>query len=262
MKKINDMKKFAVLCFVIAGVLFSGNADAQILRLGVDGLLFGEDSTQTKDVVSAYSQVSVKKKKRGYVTSGLFSGSSIRSVEYGWNMVKREDPGDFFDLYNWGSNQITVNPIGICATNYRHTFDFSMAIGIRANNYMFDENITIEKVGGSVYPVPLVREVKKSKFTTAAIHVPVELTFGKPSRLALSVGGFADINFNSHTKVKYAKGPKSKVHRFPVNFLQTGLSAKITLKSLSFYCNWYPGGVFEDGKGPKMQIWSFGIGIL
>ena len=35
-----------------------------LLKLGVDGLLFGEDSTHTKDVVSAHSQVSVKKKKK------------------------------------------------------------------------------------------------------------------------------------------------------------------------------------------------------
>lgn len=264
MYKINDMKKFAVLCFVIAGVLFSGKADAQILKLGVDGLLFGEDSTHTKDVVSAHSQVSVKKKKKNkvYVSGGFFSSSSVRSVEYGWNMVNREDSGDFFDLYNWGSNQITVNPIGMSATNKWGTFGLSMAIGVRVNNYMFYDDITIGKDGGSVYPVPLEGKVKKSRFTTAAIHIPLELTVGKPSNLALSVGGFADINFNSHTKVKYAKGPKAKEHRFPVNFLQAGLSAKIIFNSISFYCNWCPAGIFEDGKGPKMQVWSFGIGIL
>ena len=257
-----DMKRIAVLCLVVAGLLFCGKADAQVLKLGVDGLSVGEDSTYSKDVVYTHTIMSVKKKRGS--TAFYIGGSkrsSISGFELGWNMAQREIPGDFFDLHNWKSNQVTLNCFNLGATNRRGNLGLSMALGIRANNYRFNDAITMENVGGNVNPVPLVGKVKKSKFTTAEIHVPMEMTFGNPRMMALSVGGFADLNFNSHTKIKYQDGNKVKDHKFPVNFIQAGLSARISCKYFSIYCNWYPGGVFKDGQGPKMQVWSVGIGL-
>lgn len=252
----------AVFCFVISVILCPAYANAQSLKLGVEGLTFNEDSVKSKDILYAHSVVSVKKHKNSNaIIIGGSRRSSIRPFELGWNMADREIPGDFFDIYSWRSNQVTINPFNLSATNRQGTFGLSMALGIRANNYMFNDAVTMEKVGGMVNPISTKESVRKSKFTTAAIHIPMELTFGRPYRLAFSVGGFADLAFNSHTKVKYGSGKKDKVHRFPVNFLQAGFSARISCKYLSLYCNWYPGGIFKDGCGPKMQVWSVGIGI-
>ena len=75
------------------------------------------------------------------------------------------------------------------------------------------------------------------------------------------MGGFADVVFNSHTKIKYRGGSKDKARDFPVNFLQCGFSARVSCKYVSIYCNWYPGGIFKNGRGPKMDVWSIGIGL-
>ncbi len=256
------MKRLFLFCLVTAGVLCAGSANAQSLKLGVEGLVFNEDSVMSKDILYAHSVISVKKHKdKKAIVIGGSTRSSIRTFELGWNMADREIPGDFFDIYNWRSNQVTINPFNLSATNSKGTFGLSMALGIRANNYMFNDAITMEKVGGMVNPISTKESVRKSKFTTAAVHIPMELTFGRPNRLAFSVGGFADLVFNSHTKIKYSTGKKDKVHRFPVNFLQAGFTARISCRYLSLYCNWYPGGIFKDGCGPKMQVWSVGIGL-
>ena len=265
MKRSVVFKGIAVFCFIVAGVLCSAQANAQMLKLGVEGLTFNEDSVKSKDILYAHSLVTVKKNLNGKGNTGLVIGgsrrSSIRPFELGWNMIK-SNPVDFFDDINsWKSVQVTVNPFNLSATNRNGTFGLSMALGIRANNYSFYDAITMEKVTGSVNPVILSGDIKKSKFTTAAIHIPMEITFGKPYKLAFSVGGFADLVFNSHTKVKYANGHKDKVHRFPVNFLQAGFTARISCRYLSLYCNWNPVGVFKSGCGPDVQVWSVGIGL-
>lgn len=258
------MKRIVVVCLVMAGVLCCGSVNAQALKLGVEGITFKEDSTDSKDILYAHSMISVVKNKDGKNRGMIIGGSkrsSIKVFELGWNMLDKEIPGDFFNIYNWKSTQVTINPFNLSATNSNGTFGLSIALGIRANNYRFNDAITMEKVGGMAKPIVPKGDVKKSKFTTAAIHIPMELTFGKPYRLAFSVGGFADMVFNSHTKVKYMNGNKDKVHAFPVNFIQAGFSARISCKYLSLYCNWYPGGIFKNECGPKMQVWSFGIGL-
>ncbi len=257
------MKRIIVACFVAAGVLVAAKSDAQTLKLGIEGLTF-KDTTHY-DVLYAHSVINVKKNLNGKGSTGIVIGgsrrSSIRPFELGWNMADLAIPGDFFDINNWKSTQVTINPFNLSATNRKGTFGLSMALGIRANNYRFNDAVTMEKVEGIVNPINLEGGVKKSKFTTAAIHVPMEITVGKPYRLAFSVGGFADLNFNSHTKIKYDGGKKDKLHKFPVNFIQAGFSARISCKYLSLYCNWYPGGIFKEGRGPQMQVWSVGIGL-
>lgn len=259
------MKKIIVFCLVLAGVFGATCVRAQSLKLGIDGLTFSSD-TVANETIYAHSVVSVKKKNmNGKGSTAIVVGgsrrSSIRTFELGWNVLDKEVPGDFFNVNNWKSTQVTINPFNLSATNRKGTFGLSMALGIRANNYSFNEAITMEKAGGIVKPVVLAGDVKKSKFTTAAIHIPMEVTIGKPYKLAFSVGGFADLNFNSHTKIKYKGGEKDKVRNFPVNFIQAGFTARISCRYLSLYCNWNPVGVFKDEMGPKMQVWSIGIGL-
>lgn len=256
------MKRIFGLLLLVAGTFAATvKADAQVLKLGVDGISFKPD-TVVKETVHYHSAVSVKKKEK---STALYIGnsksSSIRLFEYGWNMVDREISGDFFELNNWKSQQVTINPFNVSVTNAKRNVGLSMALGLRFNNYRFLESVTMEKVGGMVNPVPILEDIKKSKFTTAAIHMPAEFTIGKPSRFAVSVGGFADIVYRSHTKIKYVGGHKDKEWNFPVNFIQYGFSARVSCKYVSVYCNWYPAGLFKDGKGPKMEMWSIGIGF-
>lgn len=256
------MKKFVGLLLLVAGIFGTAfNADAQGLKLGIQGITF-EPDTVVKESVNFHSAISVKKKEK---STALYIGgskrSSIRLFEYGWNMLDKEVPGDWFEINNWKSQQVTINPFNVSITNAKGNVGLSMALGLRANNYRFESAYTMEEVGGMVNPVPIEGRIKKTKFTTAAIHIPAEFTIGKPSRFAVSMGGFADVVFNSHTKIKYRGGSKDKARDFPVNFLQYGFSARVSCKYVSIYCNWYPGGIFKNGRGPKMDVWSIGIGL-
>lgn len=249
---------------MVAGALVSENALAQSLKLGVQGITIEED-TLAKENIVAHSVISIKSggggKKDRTLTIGGMSRSSIRIFEFGWNMVDVAPGGEWFALNNWRSNQVTINPFIFSATNNEGNLGLSIAFGFRANNYMFDGPFTIVKDNGIVEYAPLPYDIKKSKFTTAALHVPMELTFGKPSRVAFSIGGFADLVYSSHTKIKYRNNGKDKVWHYPVNFLQPGFTAKFTIRKIAVFCNYTPDGLFKSGKGPAMGVWSFGIGL-
>ena len=130
------MKRIIVACFVAAGVLVAAKSDAQTLKLGIEGLTF-KDTTHY-DVLYAHSVINVKKNLNGKGSTGIVIGgsrrSSIRPFELGWNMADLAIPGDFFDINNWKSTQVTINPFNLSATNRKGTFGLSMALGIRENN--------------------------------------------------------------------------------------------------------------------------------
>ena len=203
------MKKFIGLLLLAAGIFGTAfKADAQGLKLGIQGITF-EPDTVVKESVNFHSAISVKKKEK---STALYIGgskrSSIRLFEYGWNMLDKEVPGDWFEINNWKSQQVTINPFNVSITNAKGNVGLSMALGLRANNYRFESAYTMEEVGGMVNPVPIEGRIKKTKFTTAAIHIPAEFTIGKPSRFAVSMGGFADVVFNSHTKINTGEGAR------------------------------------------------------
>ena len=104
-------------------------------------------------------------------------------------------------------------------------------------------------------------EVKKSKFTVAAIHIPVEVSFGRWNKFSIAMGGFADIVMNSHTKIKYKGGSKDKEHNFPVNFIQAGATLRLSFRTISLYCNYTPTSIFKSGCGPRTQMWTIGLGL-
>ena len=93
------------------------------------------------------------------------------------------------------------------------------------------------------------------------LHIPMEVTFGNPRRFAFSVGGYADLVMNSHTKIKYHGGHKEKVHNFPTNFIQAGATARVSFHDFSIFCSYQPTQIFKTGRGPEAQQWTIGIGF-
>lgn len=244
-----------------------GKADAQSMRLGIDGIEFcSPDEKQSSVAVGLpvwYSSSSFN--------VGRNIPSSIPTFELGWNMLAPVDYsiydgmgyGNFLDLNNWKSTQVTVNLLNFSAFNRRRNVGISAAVGIRANNFRLDRSITLADGAQMITPSPIGSdlEVKKSKFTVAAIHIPVEVSFGRWDRFSIAAGGFADIVMNSHTKIKYKGGSKDKEHNFPVNFIQAGATLRLSFHSFCLYCNYTPTALFKSGCGPKTQMWTIGIGL-
>ena len=259
------------LALVAIACLSFSEVQAQAITIDVNGIKFNEDY-DAENTVSVSPIVRVKKKK---TSTALYIGKSARSTipafEIGWNVLSNVnyapyqglDTGDFLDLNNWKSTQVTVN---LCSASACITaIGISTAIGLRFNNYRLDDNLTLAKSGGLIMPIPTEglydRSAKKSKFTTAALHIPVELQFGNPRRFAFSIGGYLDMIINNHTKIKYYGGHKDKTWNYPTNFLQAGARARLSFHNFSIFCAYQPTQLFKTGRGPEAQQWTIGIGL-
>ena len=244
-----------------------GKAGAQSMRLGIDGIEFVSPDNNKSSVAAGLPV--------WYSSSEFMIGrnipSSIPTFELGWNMLSPVDYGiydgmgygGFLDINNWKSTQVTVNLLNFSAFNRRRSVGISAAVGIRANNFRLDKSLTLADGEQMVTPSPIGSdlEVKKSKFIVAAIHIPVEVSFGRWDKFSIAAGGFADIVMNSHTKIKYKGGSKDKEHNFPVNFIQAGATLRLSFHSFCLYCNYTPTAIFKSGCGPKTQMWTIGIGL-
>ena len=258
------------LALVAIACLNYSEAQAQAFTIDATGIKFNENY-DTESTVSVSPIVRVKKKKN---STALYLGKSARSTipafEIGWNALSNVNyapyaglnTGDFLDLHNWESTHVTLN---LCSASACNTaIGISTAIGLKFNNYRLDESITLAK-GDLIMPIPTEgmhhRAAKKSKFTTAALHIPVELQFGNPRRFAFSVGGYLDMMINNHTKIKYHGGHKDKTWNYPANFLQAGARARLTFHNFSIFCAYQPTQLFKTGRGPEVQQWTIGIGL-
>lgn len=258
------------LALVAIACLSYCEAQAQAFTIDATGIKFNENY-DTESTVSVSPIVRVKKKKN---STALYLGKSARSTipafEIGWNVLSNVNyapyaglnTGDFLDLHNWKSTHVTLN---LCSASACNTaIGISTAIGLKFNNYRLDESITLAK-GDLIMPIPTEgmhhRAAKKSKFTTAALHIPVELQFGNPRRFAFSVGGYLDMMINNHTKIKYYGGHKDKTWNYPTNFLQAGARARLTFHNFSIFCAYQPTQLFKTGRGPEAQQWTIGIGL-
>lgn len=269
--KLRFSHTICLVLFIFASVSM---AQAQ-LRIGLNGVEFGpkeQAEERLKKPVQVSSVVMVQTKPKRAFGIGRSSLSTIPAVEVGWNVLSNvgygapyEGHGDFLDINNWKSTQVTVNLLNFTAYSHSHKVGATIGLGVRANNYHLGSNLSLRKEGGVVMPYDIAevssRAVKKSKFNIASVHIPVELIFGNPSKFAFSVGGYVDMVMNSHTKIKYKGGNKDKEHNFPVNFIQAGATARLSFRWFSIYASYQPTQLFKQGRGPEAQQWTIGIGF-
>ena len=272
------MKRFLLLALVAIACFAASEAQAQTISIGASGIKFNDSdpSQQKVEPVGASPIIHIDKTKKDALTIkvGRDTRTTIPMFELGWNVPTNVwytnyigmDVGEFFELRNIKSVQTTLNIVGGAAYSRRCRMGIAASLGFRWNNYRFDNPaMTLSKGNGLIMPSPIVdyngKSSKKSKFTTAAFHIPAELIFGNPSRFAFSMGGYVDININNHTKIKYNGGHKEKEWNFPVEPIQMGAVARLRFKAFSVYGAYQPTQLFKTGRGPEMSQWTIGIGF-
>ena len=253
----------AVACFA------SVEAQAQEITIGASGIKFNEDVPSEEPVtvctIVRYSDNALKVSRIAHSTIPTFELGWNIPTNVGYSAYEGLDTGEFFDLRHWKSVQATFNIAGATAFSKNLNVGIAAAVGFKWNNYRFEPDMTLVKDGGLIMPSAIAdrngKSSKKSKFTTAALHIPVELIFGNPHKLALSVGGYVDMTINNHTKIKYYGGHKDKTWNYPVNFIQAGAVARLTFHHFSVFCSYQPTQLFKTGRGPEMQQWTIGLGF-
>lgn len=177
-------------------------------------------------------------------------GVSLRSensLEYNFNFLEKSFP---FSKYNWA----VVTGMGLRWSRYR----------LNTNNY-FVEN---EKGITVLQPAPEGITYSKSKLNITSLTIPVLLEWQsrkiKGDRFFFSGGVVGVIKTISSSKVEFrdenSKKRKEKMDRgmnirpVTMDFLLQG-----GYDWIGFYIKYSPMGLFEGGKGPKIQPVSIGL---
>jgi len=140
-------------------------------------------------------------------------------------------------------------------------------LGLNWNNYHFDGNNNIIKgANGAITKLNPDGILKKSKFTTLYITLPVMLEIQIPTdnkQINLSGGIIGSIKAGSHSKMVYDNGDKIKSDDdFSLNVLRYGFSARAGFENINVYATYYPVDLFKSGKGPGgYSLHPFEIGF-
>jgi len=149
-------------------------------------------------------------------------------------------------------------------------------LSYRENNYKPKDNQYFVTSGNNTSLTTHTSELKRSKFTTSQLVVPVffEMDFSKPkikngkkyfrknAAFRFGLGGFAGFNIGSKQYIKYkADGKKVKITskgNYNVNDFVYGIQALIGYRDTSFYVKYDMQDVFTNSFTNQKNI-SFGV---
>lgn len=255
------MKKlFLTVCCLIAASVVMAQSDTVA---NVKNVYVMRDSDKSRMLleVSGY-QIAFTTRKKSEPKVKLSIG--FKDTELGFSLLTAPGYGDYpvsqrgfldqrvgksihfgFRLFDIGVN-----------LNKKRTLQFNTGLHLMCDNYVFDQNITLDRVGGRVVPQPLDREYKKSKLTTAAFGIPVQLTYLPTKGLRISAQVYGDLLFNAHTKYKK---PITKDRFSGVNVFQVGVGAALTYKNVGIYAKYGLTEFFKGDASPTTHPVTVGL---
>lgn len=190
-----------------------------------------------------------------------------------------------FSVRPWGSWYVGINSIYQSRVSDRLSIEWGP--GISWYNFKFEDDRTrigeLDGVTTFISDTDETKDYRKSKLTASFLNfsaVPV-FQFGSTKRTSritrsrdwnsieinkveggfrMGVGGYTGFRLGSHTKVKYDGGDKDKDRDdFNLNTIRYGIRVQMGFRGTDLFFNYDLNELFSEGKGPKLNAFSFGI---
>jgi hypothetical protein len=185
-----------------------------------------------------------------------FNGFDTRGDSY--SMYPAAEQG-FMELDMAKSIHITLNMFTFSTSFTRNNvLGLTMGVGLTSDNYVFDTQARFAKIDRMIHPVAPETNLKKSKLSTFALHVPLALELNPSRNFFFSVGGYVDLMLKSRLKSKF---PKEKVWSPYTDFLQAGVTVRAGFRNVYLFGNYTLTEVFKDDRGPALNPYTFGFGF-
>lgn len=168
---------------------------------------------------------------------------------------------EFLDL-GGKSVHVSLNFISMSLSlNRRGNIGLSTGLMWVFENYVFANNITLVKENGLIQPLPVPENTKKTKFTTAAVRLPILLEFKLHRKVFFAIGPYGEWVYDGRTKYKK---PTVKSHQITtdINQFRYGVMARFGFTRLFYiYGEYCASELFKSGRGPVTHPFSIGLGI-
>lgn len=204
----------------------------------------------------AKSVISKPRIDRGHFAFLEFGVHVLNDVDY--YMYDEKDAG-FMKKSDWKSFQWAFTFAKLSTDLDRSgTVSLAMALQWVFDDFVMDNNISLQKSGGMMVPVRADKPYDKSKLFVQSLRIPVVMELNFEHDLFISFGAYVSMVTNSNTKVKK---PVERVENPYINPFQAGIMLKIGWRNYYFYGNSNITNLFKDGRGPMLTYFSYGIGV-
>ena len=177
------------------------------------------------------------------------------------------DTPNFMDLNHNKSMEVNINlfKLSFGLQEKKNNIGMVTGLGLNFNDYRFSNDYTIKNEEGYIVPVPITDQaLQKTKLSTGYLTVPLLFEFHLPrgSGLWMSVGVIGGIKMGSHTKVKIDDTKYKDHDDFNISPFRGGGTARLGYKGINLFGTYYFTQFFREGRGPVMNPFAIGIGIL
>jgi hypothetical protein len=187
-----------------------------------------------------------------------------------------DDGNALYSVRPWGSWYLAASSIQ--RTRLASKLFIEWGVGLSWYNFKFqNDNVLIVKDDVGVHFVEDTRDVdfKKSKLSASFVHaslIPI-LDFGGHSRktrlwnghnnsFRIGVGPYIAYRISSHSKLVYNDGDREKdkeTDNFYLNNFRYGMRLQLGYRSTDLFFNYDLNELFAEGRGPKLNAFSFGV---
>jgi hypothetical protein len=186
----------------------------------------------------------------------------------------------YYTVHPWGSWYIALSTMN--RTRFSDKFCLEASLGVNWYNFKFEaDNTLITQTQDGVFFVPDPRNLyfTKSKLTASYVNVSLVPVFNtghgdhdlgwhywnhwNNGGFRIGVGPYVGYRLGSHSKQQYEVNGDKQVEKehddFYLQNLRYGLRLQIGVRGADFFINYDLNGLFQDGKGPELHPFSFGI---
>jgi len=202
-----------------------------------------------------------------YLEMGVNTFANVDYAGYTIPATSSYHGSNYLDINHNKSLEVNINLLKYSIGLQKNHRDIGMVtgMGLNFNDYRFSNGFTIRNQNGYIVPIPIGEpNLQKSKLSTGYLTVPLLLEFHVPngSGLWISMGVIGGLKIGSHTKVEI-NGTKNKDHNdFNINPFRGGSTVRLGYKGFNIYGTYYFTPFFKDGRGPSMDPFTIGIGLL
>ncbi|MGQ7871397.1 hypothetical protein [Sunxiuqinia sp. sy24] len=185
-----------------------------------------------------------------------------------------EEESGFLDVNLLRSTVLNLNLIRFSQSlqRTRNTIGLVTGLGADFQTYFLDKKTSIEQTPIKIEPIEKLYDSKqKSKLSSFYLTVPLLLEFQIPvkyygNRIYLSTGVVASKRLSTHTKVKYRENGKKEKLKTPDDFHMPDFRfsgmLRFGYRSINLYVSYDLQPLFQDGKGPELYPFSFGLALF
>ena len=129
------------------------------------------------------------------------------------------------------------------------------------NNFMFENKTVLTDQNGQVTAEASTVSLRKSKFVTTQLNLPLMVNVQFKSGFSISAGAYAGVRLDSYTAQKPENGRTIRTRgSFELNPVRWGLTTELGFRGCSkLFVRYEPNSPFRAGQTPDSSVWAVGI---